>query len=68
MRNETGKTKPSRSGRNTPGGTSPQHTAEQRVQMQTGLRILAWIIARAHLRREADRPGLPPPPDRRGSE
>ena len=31
---------------------SAAHTAEQRAQVQQGLRILARMIVRAHLRRE----------------
>ena len=44
----------------------PVHTAGERKTMRQGLRILARIIARAHLRRRADRrsssaaPGPPP--------
>ncbi|MYC37597.1 MAG: hypothetical protein F4X66_11920 [Chloroflexi bacterium] len=74
MRNKTRKNGPSRSGRNagssgtggrtTPGGTSPQHNDEQRAQMQTGLRILARIIARAHLSRQASGAAPAPPPER----
>ena len=37
---------------------SAEYTAEQREQMQRGLRILARIIARAHLRRQASQPGV----------
>ena len=33
--------------------TSPQYTLRQRERMEQGLRILARMIARAHLRREA---------------
>ena len=70
MRNDTGRNKPGRpsgssrkssnrrpgtSGRKTPRDTSPQHTDEQRETMQTGLRVLARMIARAHLRRQAER-------------
>ena len=45
---------------------SPVYTAEQRKTVRQGLRLLARIIARAHLRRQADRgsapaPGRPPP-------
>ena len=36
------------------------YTAEQRERMQAGLRILARMIARAHLRRESSRAGLAP--------
>ena len=35
-------------------------TAEQRERMRRGLRILARIIARAHLRRQASGPGAAP--------
>ena len=49
--------------------TSPVYTPEQRETVRVGLRILARIIARAHLRRRAKRssavaPG--PPPDGAG--
>ena len=74
MRNDTRNNKPSRSGRNvrksetvgskTSRRTFPQHTAREREQMQTGLRILARIIARVHLRRQASRTALEPPPDK----
>ena len=63
MRDKTrtnGKPRPSGSnrksgtaGRKTPRGRSPQHTASEREKRQTGLRILARMIARAHLRRQA---------------
>ena len=33
----------------------PVHTAEQRETVRRGLRVLAKIIARAHLRRQAGR-------------
>ena len=75
MQNETRRNRPSRSGRNdrqsgtasknTPGEASEQHTAQERERMQTGLRILAGIIARAHLRRQESGPASAPPPDRR---
>ena len=44
---------------------SPVYTAERRATMRQGLRILARIIARAHLQRQAERcsaaaPGPPP--------
>ena len=74
MRNDTRRNKPPRSdrnarksgtaGRKTPERACPDHTAQERERMQTGLRILARIIARAHMRREADRADLSPPPDR----
>ena len=38
----------------------PVCTAGQRETMQAGLRILARIIARAHLRRQASRAVSPP--------
>ena len=65
MRNDTGRNKPERpsgsnpkpgtAGRKTRKDTSPQHTDTQKETMQTGLRILARMIARAHLRRQAER-------------
>ena len=45
---------------------SPVYTAERRATMRQGLRILARVIARAHLRRQIDRSGAAapgPPPD-----
>ena len=36
--------------------------------MQTGLRILARLIARAHLRREADQAAQEPPSDQGAGE
>ena len=36
-----------------PGRKKPQLSAQERERMQTGLRILARIIARAHLSRQA---------------
>ncbi|MDE2842523.1 MAG: hypothetical protein OXN21_03975 [Chloroflexota bacterium] len=73
MRNDTGRNQPARSGRNTrksgtggrntPGRISPQHTAPERERMQTGLRILARIIARAHLSRQASGAAPEPTPD-----
>ena len=54
MRNKTRKNGPSRSGvRKKPDPASPQRTASERERTQTGLRILARMIARAHLRRQA---------------
>ena len=78
MRDKTrtnGKSRPSGSnrksgtaGRKTPRGRSPQYTDAQREQMQTGLRILARMIARAHLRRQAAGAATesPPEPDAAG--
>ena len=40
----------------------PVHTAEQRDTVRHGLRILARIIARAHLRQEASQAAQEPPP------
>ncbi len=71
MRNDTGSNKPTRSGRNsrksgTAGRKTPEqayqdHTVQERERMQTGLRILARIIARAHLRRQASGAAPLPP-------
>ncbi len=73
MRNNTRRIKPPRSGRNAgksgtggrknAGRASLQHTSQERERMQTGLRILARIIARAHLSRQASGPASAPPPD-----
>ena len=75
MRNDTGINKPERpSGSNpeteTAGSktktrreTSPQHTDAQRETMQTGLRVLARMIARTHLKRQAEPGELEPPPE-----
>ena len=73
MRNDTRRNKPGRpsgsnrksgnASRKTPEETFPQHNAEERERMQTGLRILARIIARAHLSRQASGPASAPPPD-----
>ena len=78
MRNETRRNKSSRSGgnarksgtadRETLGGTSPQHTDQERERMQTGLRILARLIARAHLRRQASGAAPEPPPDQEAGD
>jgi len=37
-----------------------EYTAEQRERMRRGLRIMARIIARAHLQRQASPPGATP--------
>ena len=76
MRNDTGRNKPERpSGSNPETGTTggktrweatPKHTGAQQETMQTGLRILARIIARAHLERRAE-PGEPEPPPEPGA-
>ena len=73
MRNDTRRNKPDRpsgsnpetgtAGSKTPGRTSPQRTDAEREQMQAGLRILARMIARSHLRRETDRASQERPPE-----
>ena len=73
MRNKTGTNgnpRPSGSnrksgtaGRKTPDRTSLQHTYAEREQMQAGLRILARMIARSHLRRETARAAQERPPE-----
>jgi len=50
----------------TPGGTSPHYTAQERERMQTGLRILARFIARAHLRRQSSGATSAPPEQKVG--
>ena len=59
MRNDTKKNQPAppdgearkpRRGRE----KTPQYTARQREQVRKGLRILAKVIVRAHLRRQAE--------------
>ena len=55
--------KPGTIGRKPPRDTSPQHTDAQRETMQTGLRILARMIARTHLKRQAEPGELEPPPE-----
>ena len=74
MRKDTGRNRTERSGkgarksgtagREIPEGTTPQYTAREREKMQMGLRILARMIALAHLRREASGAAAAPPPDR----
>ena len=70
MRNDTRRNKPPRSGRNarksgtadrkTPERACPDHTAQERERMQTRLRILARVIAHAHLKRQASGAAEPP--------
>ncbi len=48
---------------NKPQKPSEPYTPQQREQLQRGLRILARMIVRAHLRRVAS-PGPAAPPDR----
>ena len=47
--------RPSKSVTTSSNGTSVAYTAGQREQLRRGLRILARMIVRAHLRREASR-------------
>ena len=55
--------RPGTAGRKTPRDTSPQHTDAQRETMQTGLRVLARMIARTHLKRQAEPGELESPPE-----
>ncbi len=58
-------------GSKTPRETSPQRTDAQKETMQAGLRILARMIARTHLRREAEggsEPASGPPASRESLE
>ena len=48
---------------NTPQKSLSGYTPRQREQMQQGLRILARMIVRAHLGREASQAASAPPPD-----
>ena len=78
MRNDTRRNKPPQSGRNarkseaagrkTPEQVSPNHTAHERERMQTGLRILVRIIARAHLRRQESGSAPAPPLDQEAGD
>ena len=59
MQKDTGKNIPERTDSETPKARrkreqSPQYTARQREQMRKGLRILAKVIVRAHLRKQAE--------------
>ena len=63
-RSGKGARKSGTAGREIPEGTTPQYTALEREKMQMGLRILARMIARAHLRREASGDAAAPPQDR----
>ena len=47
-----------------PQKSSLAYTPKEREQVQLGLRILARMIVRAHLRREASQGRPAPPPDR----
>ena len=46
------------------GGRNRNTPPSERERMQTGLRILARMIARAHLRRQASGTAPEPPPER----
>ncbi len=69
MRKDTGRNEPDRPSGSSPETgtassktrkkTSPQCTDAQRETMQAGLRILARMIARSHLRRQAERGSEP---------
>ena len=63
MRDNKEKLQGNRTGRGTANAVadSPVYTAEERQTIRNGLRILARIIARAHLRGQADRSGAPAP-------
>lgn len=51
-----------------PGRGSPAYTAEERETVRLGLRILARMIARAHLRRLASRSGPETRPPAEGED
>ncbi len=57
MRKKKGKGRRDQTGRAAtyPVAAPPVYTAEQRETVRRGLRVLARIIARAHLRRQAER-------------
>ena len=63
MRNNKDKPHRNRTGRGADNALadSPVYTAEQRETVRQGLRLLARIIARAHLRRQAERSSAPAP-------
>ena len=71
MRNDTRRNKPPQSGRNarksgaasrkTPERAYPDHAAQEQERMQAGLRILARLIARTHLSRQASGAAPLPP-------
>ena len=47
---------------------SPTYSTEQRETVRRGLRILARMIARAHLRRQESRSGAAPRPSAEGED
>ena len=63
MRNNKNKSHKNRTGRGVANAVAdpPVYIAEQRPTVRQGLRILARVIARAHLRRQAERSGAPAP-------
>ena len=63
MRDNKNKSHRNRTGRGVANAAAdpPVYIGEQRPTVHQGLRILARIIARAHLRREADRSSAPVP-------
>ena len=69
MRNDKGNVRRGKTGQGTthPVDAPPVYTAGQRATMRRGLRLLARIIARAHLRRQAARTNAaaPGPPTER---
>ena len=65
MRRDNGRN-PQASCRATAERGSPAYSAEQRETMRRGLRILARVIARAHLRRQSSRSGAAPEPPTNG--
>ncbi len=54
--------------RTAPKRGSSSYSAEQRKELLRGLRILACVIARAHLRRQALRSGAGPEPPAEGED
>lgn len=67
MRSANGRN-PSTNRRATAEVTSPPYSAEQRETLRRGLRILARIIARAHLRRQASQSGTVQEPPAEGED
>ena len=67
MRSVNGR-RPPDNRRTTPERGSPTYSAEQRETVQRGLRILARIIARAHLRRQALRAETEPETPKDGGD
>ena len=63
MRDNKNKSHRDRTGREVANAVadSPVYTVEERQTMRVGLRILARIIARAHLRRQAELSSAPAP-------